>query len=387
MGLPGRRDEYWRNTDPLSLITPEPPRAAPMVDDEGPHFAEAGALTLVFVDGRFDPAASDEPTLAGVEIERLYDAGRLDLHWAQGLYGALEETGQSPVQRPLAALNTAFAEDGVLIRVTAEAEQPIHLVYRHESDASDAILHHWVKVEAGARATLLESGPGAARFNSVMEVDVAEGGTLHHVRTQGRDRDRRTATHLFARVAQGADFRSFTLTFNGVLTRNEVVVHLAGDDGVAQVAGAAVGDGDVLPDDTVFIIHEGVACESRQVMKKVLRNGATGVFQGKILVRPGAQRTDGYQLSQALLLDERSQFLAKPELEIYADDVKCSHGSTAGALDETALFYLRSRGVPERDAKDLLTLSFLREALEEIADESLAEDLNRRLEGWLARRR
>ena len=387
MGLPGRRDEYWRNTDPLSLITPEPPRAAPMVDDEGPHFAEAGALTLVFVDGRFDPAASDEPTLAGVEIERLYDAGRLDLHWAQGLYGALEETGQSPVQRPLAALNTAFAEDGVLIRVTAEAEQPIHLVYRHESDASDAILHHLVKVEAGARATLLESGPGAARFNSVMEVDVAEGGTLHHVRTQGRDRDRRTATHLFARVAQGADFRSFTLTFNGVLTRNEVVVHLAGDDGVAHVAGAAVGDGDFLHDDTVFIIHEGVACESRQVMKKVLRNGATGVFRGKILVRPGAQRTDGYQLSQALLLDERSQFLAKPELEIYADDVKCSHGSTAGALDETALFYLRSRGVPERDAKDLLTLSFLREALEEIADESLAEDLNRRLEGWLARRR
>jgi Fe-S cluster assembly protein SufD len=220
-----------------------------------------------------------------------------------------------------------------------------------------------------------------------MEVDVSEGGTLHHVRTQGRDRDRRTATHLFARVAQGADFRSFTLTFNGVLTRNEVVVHLAGDDGVAHVAGAAVGDGDFLHDDTVFIIHEGVACESRQVMKKVLRNGATGVFQGKILVRPGAQRTDGYQLSQALLLDERSQFLAKPELEIYADDVKCSHGSTAGALDETALFYLRSRGVPERDAKDLLTLSFLREALEEIADESLAEDLNRRLEGWLARRR
>jgi Fe-S cluster assembly protein SufD len=387
MGLPIRRDEYWRNTDPLSLVAAEPPRAAPIRDDEGPHFAEAGARTLVFVDGRFDPAASDDLSLAGAEIERLADAARLDLHWAQGAYGALEEARQSPVQRPLAALNTAFAEDGVLIRVTGRAERPVHLVHRHESDSSDAILHHLVRVEPGASLTLLESGPAAARFNGVLEVELAEGATFHHVRTQGRDHERRAATHVFARVAERADFRSFTLTFNGVLTRNEVVVHLAGDDAVAHVAGAAVGDGDFHHDDTVFIIHEGVACESRQVMKKVLRNGATGVFQGKILVRPGAQKTDGYQLSQALLLDERSQFLAKPELEIYADDVKCSHGSTAGALDETALFYLRSRGVPDRDAKDLLTLAFLREALQEIPDEGLAGDLNRRLEAWLARRR
>jgi Fe-S cluster assembly protein SufD len=166
-----------------------------------------------------------------------------------------------------------------------------------------------------------------------------------------------------------------------------VVVHLGGDKAVAHVAGAAVGDGDFLHDDTVFITHDGLACESRQVFKKVLRNGATGVFQGKILVRPGAQKTDGYQLSQALLLDERSQFLAKPELEIYADDVACSHGSTAGAIDETALFYLRSRGVPESEAKDLLMLAFLREALDEIADENLAADLSHRLEAWLARRR
>ena len=133
--------------------------------------------------------------------------------------------------------------------------------------------------------------------------------------------------------------------------------------------------------------HDAVGCESRQVFKKVLRNGAVGVFQGKIKVEPGAQKTDGYQISQALLLDESSQFLAKPELEIYADDVACSHGSTAGAIDETALFYLRSRGVPERDAMDLLVLAFLREALAEVADEGLAEDLSARLEAWLGRRR
>jgi Fe-S cluster assembly protein SufD len=123
------------------------------------------------------------------------------------------------------------------------------------------------------------------------------------------------------------------------------------------------------------------------VFKKVLKNGAVGVFQGKILVKQAAQQTDGYQISQSLLLDEDSQFLAKPELEIYADDVKCSHGSTSGAIDETALFYLRARGVPRAEAENLLVLAFVAEALAEIEDERLAEDIRDRLEGWLTRRR
>ena len=118
----------------------------------------------------------------------------------------------------------------------------------------------------------------------------------------------------------------------------------------------------------------------------MLKNGATGVFQGKILVKPGAQKTDGYQISQALLLDEASQFLAKPELEIYADDVKCSHGSTTGAIDEDALFYLRSRGVPRERAIVFLVLSFLADALEEVEDESLRDEINERLDAWLTTR-
>lgn len=387
MGLPARRDEYWRFTDPQSLVSPEPLPAAPVVDEDAVAFPNLDALRLVFVDGRFDANASDGLELTGITIERLQDAASRDIHWAQGLFGILEAEGQKPVMRPLATLNTAFAEEGLVIHVTDAVTRPVHLIYRHDDEQADAMLHHLVKVEAGASLTLLETGPGAARFNSVMEVDLAEGASLHHVRTQGRDHQRRTVTHIFARLAGKSDFRSFTLTFNGVLTRNEIVVAFEGDEAVAHVAGAAVGDGDFHHDDTVFITHAAESCESRQVFKKVMRNGAVGVFQGKILVKPGAQRTDGYQLSQALLLDEESQFLAKPELEIYADDVKCSHGSTAGAIDDTALFYLRSRGVPERDAKDLLTLAFLRESLEEIADERLASDLSRRLEGWLARRR
>ncbi len=122
------------------------------------------------------------------------------------------------------------------------------------------------------------------------------------------------------------------------------------------------------------------------MFKKVLKNGATGVFQGKILVKNGAQKTDGYQISQALLLDEASQFLAKPELEIYADDVKCSHGSTTGAIDEGALFYLRSRGVPYDRAIVFLVLSFLADALSEVEDESLREEINERLDAWLTDR-
>ena len=160
---------------------------------------------------------------------------------------------------------------------------------------------------------------------------------------------------------------------------------ITGADGRAHLAGATVGDGDFHHDDTVFVTHAGQRCESRQVFKKVLKNGAVGVFQGKILVKPGAQKTDGYQISQSLLLDDDSQFLAKPELEIYADDVKCSHGSTSGAIDDTALYYLRSRGVPLKQAQSLLVLAFLAEAIAEIDDEAIAEDIRGRLEAWLHR--
>jgi Fe-S cluster assembly protein SufD len=386
MGLPARRDEYWRYTDPTSLNATE---AAPAQrfdpQDEPEPFEPMDRLKIVFVDGVFDSAASDDLALSGVTIERLAQSGDKDIHWAQGLYGVLEARGQSPVARPFAALNTAHATDGVLIHVTGRAAKPISLIYVHNSDTSDAILHHCIKLEPGSVLTLLENGPAAARFNNVLEVEVAEGASFHHIRLQGRDHERRAVTHVFARLAAKSELRSFTLTANGRLTRNEAVIELTGDEGRAHLAGATVGDGDFHHDDTVFITHGAVACESRQVFKKVLMNGATGVFQGKILVKPGAQKTDGYQISQSLLLDEDSQFLAKPELEIYADDVKCSHGSTSGAIDDTALFYLQSRGVPRGTAQALLVLAFLAEAIQEIADEAIAEDIRARLERWLAR--
>ena len=388
MGLPTRRDEYWRFTRPDDFASAAPP-AAPVFDDsdEAPVFDGIDRLRIVFTDGAFDSEASDDLAGEGVEIERLSTATAADIHWAKDVFGVLEGRGHDPVERPFAALNTATATDGVAIRATGKVARPIHLHYRRTKPDTDAVLHFVVKVESGAEVTVLENGPAAARFSKVLEVEVADGGRFHHVRAQGRDHERRAVTHIFARVGAESLFKSFTLTANGVLTRNEAVIEMVGDHGVAHVAGAAVGDGAFHHDDTVFVTHDAVGCESRQVYKKVLRRGAVGTFQGKILVKPGAQKTDGYQISQALLLDDDAEFLAKPELEIYADDVACSHGSTAGAIDETALFYLRSRGVPEPDAQDLMVLAFIAEAIEEIEDEALREDMVSRLEAWLKRHR
>jgi Fe-S cluster assembly protein SufD len=386
-GAPVRRDEYWRFTEPRSLTAIPPAPAAMLQTEDTEVFAGVDALKLVFVDGVLVPERSDATALDGVEIQPLREAFRTDIHWARELFGVLEARGQTPVDRPLASLNTARAVEGLAIRVTGKAARPVDLIYERSREDADVLVHHLIRLEADADFTLLESGPGAARLNAVAEVDVADTASFHHVRTQGRDHERRAATAIFARLGRESRFKSFTLTVNGRLTRNEAIVKFTGDDAVAHVAGACVGDGDFLHDDTVFVTHDGLNCESRQVFKKVLRGGAVGVFQGKILVKPGAQKTDGYQISQGLLLDETSQFLAKPELEIYADDVACSHGSTSGAVDEDARFYLTSRGIPRRTAEELLVLAFLDEAIAEVEDEGLADELRERLAAWLARRR
>ena len=384
MGLPGPRDEYWRYTDPRSFNAPEPAVLAVPDAQETPLFDELDKLTLVFVDGVFDEAASDDLTLEGIEITTLAKAD--EGNWAAGLYGSLEAAGQKPVARPFAVLNTVAAQDGLLIRATATPAKPIHVVHRRASERADAIWHHVIRVEEGASLTLLETGMSGARSNSVIEVDLAPGARFNHIGSKRAADPRVGIGHIFARVAAKAHFKSFILSVNGTMMRNEAVIDIAGDDAVAHIAAAVLGDGGKAPfhqDDTVFITHGAERCESRQVFKKVLKNGATGVFQGKILVKPGAQKTDGYQISQALLLDERSQFLAKPELEIYADDVRCSHGSTTGAIDDEALFYLRSRGVPRERAIVFLVLSFLADALAEIEDEAIRDCIYERLDLWL----
>jgi Fe-S cluster assembly protein SufD len=384
MGLPRPRDEYWRYSNPevLNAAASEPLRA---LHSEAPLAAGLNPLTITFCDGIFDADASDDLAIGGGQITLLSRAG--DIHFAQDLYGALEECGQTPVARPFAALNTVQASEGVLLHVTGQISRPILINYTSKTYTSDVMLHHCIKLEAGAEATFIEQGICGARSNIVIEADLAAGAKLHHIRTQTSADDAVAIAHVFARIAQNAAFKSFGLCAHGRMIRNEAVIELVGDDAAAHVAGATLGDGGDHHDDTVFITHQGRGCESRQVFKNVLKNGAVGVFQGKILVRQAAQKTDGYQISQALLLEGDSQFLTKPELEIYADDVKCSHGSTSGAMDETALFYLQSRGVPRAQAQALLVLAFMAEALEEIADPAIAEDIRARMESLLQRAR
>lgn len=383
MGAPTRRDEYWRFTDPAPLLAPH---AQAPAGSEPPAFGEIDALRLVFVDGAFRPDLSDEPRMEGVELQPLAAALSADIHWARGLFGALEAAGQSPIPRPFAALGAAMAEAGFALRVSGRPARPILFEYRHERPDADAAIHVVVKLEAGAEATLLETGPAAARFLKTFEIELGEGAFLRHVRAQGPDPERIAVTHVFARLGAAARLRAFTLTTDGRLTRNEYAIDLAGEGASGHVAGAAIGGGDFHHDDTVLVTHSAAHCESRQVFKKVLRSGGRGVFQGKILVKPGAQKTDGYQISQALLLDDDAEFDAKPELEIYADDVACSHGSTSGAVDEDALFYLRARGVPESVAKDMMVLAFVEEAVAEIGEPALEEAVRGRIGAWLARR-
>ncbi|WP_312530387.1 SufD family Fe-S cluster assembly protein [Paracoccus sp. (in: a-proteobacteria)] len=390
MGLPGPRDEYWRYTAPAVFNAPQA-AAVEIPDDaqDSPLFDGIERLKLVFVDGHFDAASSDDLSEAGIEISTLAAAEADGAHWAKAYYGMQEAAGQKPVLRPFAALNTLAATDGVLIRVTGKVARPVHLIYRRQAAAADVHLHHVVRMEPDSEVTLLETGLIGARSNVVIEADIADGARLHHLMAKRAAEPKVGISYLFARVAANALLKSFELSVSGRVMRHESIVDIIGDDAVAHVAAAALGDGTQGPfhhDNTVYITHAAERCESRQVYKKVLKNGAVGVFQGKILVKQGAQKTDGYQISQALLLDEDSQFLAKPELEIYADDVKCSHGSTTGALDETALFYLRSRGVPKERAIVLLVLSFLADALEEVEDEVLRERVLERLEDWLTER-
>ena len=386
-GLPTARDEYWKYTNPKSLTSKIVERAPLFKDQEGGMFTGANPIKIVFVDGEFAPEKSDELDVSGLSVERLSTINKLDLHWAKDLYGRYEKLSQVSVPRPLAAYNTAYADEGVVIHVSEQIERPINIIYEHADEYSDVILHHIIKIDENAELTLLENGPAAARLNQVIEVKLSDSAKFNHIRVLGLDHERRVATHIFGELGKEAKFKSFTLTVNGVLTRNECFLNITGDDSAAHISGACVGDGDFHHDDTVFITHDAVGSESRQVFKKVLRNGATGVFQGKILVKPNAQKTDGYQISQSLLLDEDSQFLAKPELEIYADDVACSHGSTSGAIDDEALFYLTSRGISKQIATDMLTMAFLAEAVEEIDNTKLKEVILDLLTNWLERHR
>ena len=379
-----RRPEYWKYTDPGGLENL--PASSAVLSEGQSAFEGVDRLGFEFDGGTLDRARSDPLRAGNAEIAELGDAAPIEDHWASRLYGTLEAGGQTPVPRPFAAANTASATSGLVIRACGAVGKPLEIRHSSGGAAAPALARHLIVIEEGAELTLLESGVPGPGFNMVMEVLVKAGGSFRHVRVQDGDWRSRGITHMFARLEADASMKSFTATTASEWMRNEFFVDLAGENATAHLSGAAIGGRSFHQDDTLFVIHGAPNCRSRQVFKKVLRDGAVGVFQGKILVRRPAQKTDGYQLSQALLLDESSQFLAKPELEIYADDVACSHGSTCGGIDEDALFYLRSRGIGRNEAQDMLASAFLAEAVSEIDDPQLAEAMLGRINAWMAKR-
>lgn len=378
-GAPVRRDEYWKYTDPVRCTGGGD---APSEAAGGSALEEVAGLRLRMANGGLEVSGSVPD---GLEMHTLAEVASESGHWAEELLGQLEAAGQNPVARPLAALNTAMMEHCMILRATGPVSMPVHLAPVGTPRGGISYGRTLVKVEPGASLTLLEESLGEGVRNAVLEADVEDGGTLDHVRVQ-IDPGRIETTANFARLGEGSTFRGFFLTVDGQLTRNETVLELNGTGASGRVAGGVLGRSEAVIDNTVLVIHTAEGCESRQVYKSVLDDRARSVFQGKVLVRQQAQRTDGYQISQAVLLGERAEFDSKPELEIYADDVKCSHGSTAGALDDSALFYLRSRGVERREAESMLVAAFLDEVIEEVERQETADVLREAAAVWMRRR-
>ncbi|WP_018979647.1 Fe-S cluster assembly protein SufD [Saccharibacter floricola] len=283
-----------------------------------------------------------------------------------------------------AQLNGALRQDGLHLRVPAGVDGGL-VVLASVCDGQDVSvhLHHSIVLEEGASLTLLDVQGGEGRYlaNPLFDVRCAKGAHFRHVKRQAESKEAFHLGIVSAHSEEHGNYNSFTLNQGGALARHEVVSTLQGPHANSTVNAVQLVDGARLNDLTSLIHHAAPDCTSRQTVRSVLSDAAQGVFQGKILVDQIAQKTDGYQMNQALLLSEKAQINSKPELEIYADDVKCSHGATVGALDEEQLFYLRSRGIPEEQARILLINAFLREAVEMLDDEGLQTYLLRSFPG------
>ena len=366
-GLPRRTIEAWKYTDLHPLVrfsyaatigSVQPSQAAALLSQlELASAGLDGTSRVVFVNGRFDASLSHLPDNIDVEIGSSF-----------GTLAHLERDAMT-------ALNTMLTEDGARIHVPAGCDGGrlllIALASNTDLDAVSLSPRCTVLLEEGARLSMLEiaHGEGLYVHNPVLEIEVRTGAHLSHVLWQQDGPEALHFSTVYAAVDQAGSYNSFSLALGARLARHEVHARLHGRGGEVQVSGAQMLSGTQHADLTSVIAHDAPGCNSRQTVKNVLSDEAHGVFQGKIVVARAAQKTDGYQMNQALLLSDAAQIDSKPELEIYADDVKCSHGATVGALDEDQLFYLRSRGVSANAARVILVRAFLADALSLIDDD------------------
>jgi Fe-S cluster assembly protein SufD len=393
-GLPHRRIEEWKYTDLRALMRDAKPLAG--VPDAaakargrnaGAALASIEARRIVFVDGAFAPELSDLAGLeAGLTISSLGQA------LATGDPQVLAHIGRIvPTDDVAVALNTAFMGDGAVIHVAAGVAlaRPIHLVFVNVGPEPAAVFaRSLVVIEQGARAMLVESHEGAGDYqvNSALELKVGDAAHVDHIKMTGDGAGALHVASLMAQIGAHARFNEFLFTTGAAVARNQLFVRFAGEGAIAHICGASLLRGRQHADTTLVADHAVGDCTSREVFKSVLDGEARGVFQGKIIVRPHAQKTDAKMATHALLLSETAEADNKPELEIFADDVQCGHGATSGDLDEDLLFYLKARGIPAKEAEALLIQAFVGEAVEGIEHAGLRDALMDQVAAWLKQR-
>ena len=387
LGFPTTHDEDWHYTSvspiagqefmPLTARSGSVRRA-----DLAPFtFGATGWHTMVFVNGRYAPDLSDRGGLpAGVTLMDLATAWS-DAPEAAAQVGTLTSFENSA----FTALNTAFMVDGAVVRVAhgVEVDRPIHLLFVTDAAAAQAMMHPRNLVVLGrhARATVIESYVSTSDAlylcNPVTEVTVGDGATLRHFKMQ---REGARAFHvgtIETRQARDSHYVSFSFAAGAALSRTNIYTTLGGEGGGATLNGLYMLGGEQHCDHQTQIIHAQPNCFSRELYKGVLDDRSHGVFNGKVLVHPIAQKTDGKQTNNTLLLSDTAQIDTKPQLEIFADDVKCTHGATVGQLDEESIFYLRSRGIDLDTARRMLIHAFAGEIVARIRHEGAREEMDK----------
>ena len=385
LGLPTSKDEEWRFT-PISPISSSvfgsAPEATASLEALAPFlFGHAEWSRLVFVNGRYSPELSSVAVEAGVRVENLSESvrGTPALEQHLGRHVAIDAT-------PFVASNTSQITDGAFVHVPARTDlaHPIHLLFVTAPGAGGTAVYprNLVLVERQARASIIESYvtlAGGERYltNVVTEVVVAENAWVEHTRIQ---RESEEAFHLgLTHVSQARDshYRNFSFAMGGAIARHDLRSHLDAANVESLLYGLYFGRNDQLVDNHTAIFHDHPNCRSWEVYKGILDGKSHGVFNGKIFVTPEAQKTDAKQTNRALLLSETAKIDTKPQLEIFADDVKCTHGATVGALNQNMLFYLQSRCIPLAAARRFLTYAFAAEVVAEVALEPVRAELDR----------
>ncbi len=372
-GLPGTRNEAWHYTSLRPLADTNFQQPLVQVSSAPALGAVPDLPRLVLVDGRYQPGLSSPPDT--LTVTSFADQPRF---------------GPADPALPMLALNTMLAEDGVQLHVAAGVDAGVVVLLMLAPDSHRPIdFHprHSIALDPGARLTVIEiaRGEGAYLHDAVTEIHVADGAVLSHIRLQEESAESFHINTTLATIAERGTYDAFVLTLGARLARTEIHARLQGPRALVHLNGAQLLAGTQHGDITTVVRHDAPECASRQTIKNVLTGRARGVFQGRIEVARAAQKTDGYQMNQALLLSPTAEIDCKPQLEIYADDVKCSHGATVGELDATQLFYLRSRGVPDAEARAILVRAFLTEAMEGIADETARALLEGAIEAWWER--